>query len=303
MISKKKIVFILAALFLLTLKYSPTTEAMRNRFKGILPPQRLQQQEVTEVVEVEEIKPTYPDLKMRINIPARKVTLYDEGKEVARYDVAVGQPVFKTPAGPQTITRIVWNPSWIPPNSPWARGEAPQPPGPRNCLGPVKMIMGDGIRLHGTNTDSSVGRAASHGCLRMHNSEARKLAWYIQKRMNLAEEELLNKYTSNRRRSYHVNLNGPVQVDIVYEPIEIREDKIHIYADFYRWAKKPKTELINALIRHGIDLKKIDASRLESIKYPNKRYSIIEMELTELFRKPGQPYEKIVEIAEVEQNK
>jgi hypothetical protein len=42
-----------------------------------------------------------------------------------------------------------------------------------NALGPVKLMLGDGYLIHGTHryNRDSVGSAASHGCIRMHNDD------------------------------------------------------------------------------------------------------------------------------------
>lgn len=261
-------------------------DARGRQFKGILPPKqtevRLPKPEV-HPLEVE-VEPEYPQLNMIVNIPARKVMLYDEGREVARHDIAVGQPRYKTPTGPMEIKTIIWNPWWIPPNSPWARGERKQPPGPRNCLGPVKMLMEQGIRLHGTNKDSSVGRAVSHGCLRMHNEEASDLAWYIQMRINNPDDSLIERYKRHRRRSFYVNLLAPVMVDIIYKPVEVRDDIVYIYKDIYGWSRDVKTEVLEALLRGGIDLKEIDAEQIAKLSYPRGKDYVREVMLRDLLR-------------------
>jgi len=226
--------------------------------------------------------PPGPDIRIIINIPARKLTLLDEGKVVERYDVAVGQPIYKTPKGPQEITELIWNPWWIPPDSPWAAGERPDPPGPKNTLGPLKLPMGQGIRLHGTNKESSVGKWASHGCIRMRNSDVVKLGWYIQKRINNDPDELLEKYKKYNRTSFYVKLLYPVKVDIVYEPVEIVDGMIHIYPNLYGWAGDVKTEVLKAASSSGIDVGKLDLVKLESIRYPKKGDETVTVPLTEV---------------------
>lgn len=285
------ITLVIVSVVTLLFPYHPKLDARKNPFSGILPPQRLNSAVDinAELMTEEPAEPVYPDLHIIVNIPARKVTLYDDGNEVLRHDVAVGQPGYKTPAGPQEIKTIIWNPWWIPPDSPWARGSASQPPGPKNCLGPVKMMMGQGIRMHGTNVDSSVGRFASHGCLRMHNEEAAKLAWYLQKRMNNSDESLFEKYSRYRRSSFYVKLDYPVRVDIVYQPVEVRDNVIYIYNDVYGWARDIKTEIIDALMKNGIDIKKIDSDRIANLKYPQKRYDVIQIDLTDLLASTPAP--------------
>ena len=64
-------------------------------------------------------------------------------------------------------------PWWRPPDSPWARGLKPIPPGPGNPLGTRWMgLSAAGVGIHGTPSDGSIGYSVSHGCIRMHIPEA-----------------------------------------------------------------------------------------------------------------------------------
>src|SRR6266545_2826878 len=89
------------------------------------------------------------------------------------FPVATGQSVYPTPLGSFAIV-VKWrNPWWYPPNSPWAQGEKPIPPGPNNPLGTRWMgLSAPGVGIHGTNNDASIGYSVSHGCIRMHVSDA-----------------------------------------------------------------------------------------------------------------------------------
>lgn len=256
-----------------------------SKYKGLVAPEKLQKKEVV----AEPATPTpeqsivqAPDIKLVINIPAKKVSLYDNGKEVARHDIAVGQPVYKTPTGQQIVNQIIWNPWWIPPDSPWARGAEKAPPGPKNPLGPVKLLMGNGIRLHGTNKPSSIGTAASHGCLRMRNEDAASMAWYIQKRINVGTDEtLFDKYSKYRSSSFYVNLDHPLNVEIIYDTVEFRDNTIYIYPDIYGWGKNVRAEIIEDLLKDGIDIRKVDEQKLSNIKYPKKN-EVIEINIKDI---------------------
>ncbi len=96
------------------------------------------------------------------------VTLWLDGKAVARYPIAIGQPAFPTPEGSFEITNMQMNPTWFPPDSPWAQGLEPIPPGVSNPLG-TRWIgtSAPAIGFHGTPQPWTVGTAASHGCMRM----------------------------------------------------------------------------------------------------------------------------------------
>jgi lipoprotein-anchoring transpeptidase ErfK/SrfK len=104
-----------------------------------------------------------------------RLTLWRAGKRRA-YPIAVGQPAYPTPSGIYRIITKQTNPTWFPPDSPWAAGLGPVPPGVGNPLGTRWMgISAPGIGIHGTPVSSSIGTAASHGCIRMYINDAEYL--------------------------------------------------------------------------------------------------------------------------------
>jgi len=105
-----------------------------------------------------------------------KLNLYLDGKLFKQYPVAVGQSAYPTPTGEFVITEKVENPTWTPPNSPWAAGLEAIPPGVNNPLG-TRWIGTSAslVGIHGTNEDWTIGTAASHGCIRMHISDVEAL--------------------------------------------------------------------------------------------------------------------------------
>lgn len=216
-----------------------------------------------------------PEMRIRINIPATTLTLFKDGAQVVTFPVSVGATAYKSPVMQNQLTQLVWNPSWIPPpDSPWAAGLKPEPPGPRNPLGPVKMPLEQGIRIHGTTKDSSVGRAASHGCFRMHNKDAAELAWLIQTTLtDKTDESLRTIYAKNRTRTYVVNLMTPVQVDIVYEPVEIADNTLAIHPDLYGRGGKTKDRIMAALATQGIQESDIHPTFWQRVKIGAKKGS------------------------------
>jgi hypothetical protein len=214
----------------------------------------------------EAIQP-YVGPRIVINVAARQLKLYDEKDQlVKRYAIAVGTPWHKTPLGGRSMTQIVWNPWWIPPkDSAWAKGAKDTPPGPHNPLGPVKMKLGDAIMVHGTNKDNSVGHAASHGCMRMHNEEAKELARYIQEHvMGQSDQAVYDEYAAKKGRSFYVNLTQSVPIDVVYDVAEVQDGELRVYPDIY-WRVKDKASVVADLLRsNGYDLDKIDMEFLKS---------------------------------------
>jgi len=107
--------------------------------------------------------------RILISIPDKTLTLIVDGAVAKKYDVAVGKPSTPTPAGEfRIITRLV-NPTYYGPVSVVA-------PGPNNPLGTRWMgLSAKGYGIHGTNAPASIGKAASHGCIRMRQADLEEL--------------------------------------------------------------------------------------------------------------------------------
>jgi lipoprotein-anchoring transpeptidase ErfK/SrfK len=104
---------------------------------------------------------------------SNRLYLYQGMRFERVFGVATGQSIYPTPLGRWSVV-VKWrNPWWYPPNSAWAKGEKPVPPGPGNPLGTRWMgLSASGVGIHGTPDDASIGYSASHGCIRMHISDA-----------------------------------------------------------------------------------------------------------------------------------
>jgi lipoprotein-anchoring transpeptidase ErfK/SrfK len=91
-----------------------------------------------------------------------------------RYPVAVGQPAYPTPSGLFSIVNKQVDPVWSVPNSPWAgelQGTTVEGGSAANPLKARWMGIVNGVGVHGTGEDASIGTRASHGCIRMHVSD------------------------------------------------------------------------------------------------------------------------------------
>ena len=89
------------------------------------------------------------------------------------FPVATGQSIYPTPLGNWHVAHMQRNPWWRPPDSSWAKGLKPIPPGPGNPLGTRWMgLDAPGVGMHGTPDAASIGYSASHGCIRMYVPDA-----------------------------------------------------------------------------------------------------------------------------------
>src|SRR5262245_28633167 len=122
-------------------------------------------------------------MRLKVDLSERRLYVIERGSVVRIYGIAVGSRRYPTPTGSFRTGRIDWNPAWNPPNSGWARKYRPRAPGdPRNPMQGVKIYFRyPAYFIHGTNDPGSIGGAASHGCLRMTESDAKSLARRIQK--------------------------------------------------------------------------------------------------------------------------
>jgi L,D-transpeptidase catalytic domain len=110
---------------------------------------------------------------------SRKLYLYRNMTFVRRFSVAVGTSQYPTPIGRFHVVTKARHPTWNPPDSPWAAGLGPVPPGPSNPLGTRWIgLSAPGIGIHGTPQPWTVGTAASHGCIRMY---MREVEWLFER--------------------------------------------------------------------------------------------------------------------------
>ncbi|MBW3571789.1 MAG: L,D-transpeptidase [Gemmatimonadetes bacterium] len=113
-----------------------------------------------------------------VDLSDRMLYVSRRGETVREYRVAVGQRRHPTPTGSYNVRRLIWNPRWVPPDADWAREKRAREPGdPRNPMGRVKIFFrAPDYYIHGTRETDSLGRAESHGCIRMRNADVIELA-------------------------------------------------------------------------------------------------------------------------------
>lgn len=100
-----------------------------------------------------------------------KLRLYKNLKLVKTYGISVGKVGNDTPAGKYAIQNKAENPAWHVPQSDWAGDLAGTVVAGNDPSNPIKarwLGIYDGVGIHGTSDDASIGTNASHGCLRMH---------------------------------------------------------------------------------------------------------------------------------------
>ena len=114
-------------------------------------------------------------LRLEIDLSSRRLTLYEGETERKRYPIAVGRQGWQTPIGEWEVREMIANPAW---RNPFTGAVTPGGD-PENPLGNFWIgFWSDGrnwVGMHGTPNPESVGRAASHGCIRLYGHDIEEL--------------------------------------------------------------------------------------------------------------------------------
>jgi lipoprotein-anchoring transpeptidase ErfK/SrfK len=114
------------------------------------------------------------DVSLLIVRSQRRVFVYQAGRAIVSYPVAIGKPGWETPVGVWKVREKILNPAWT--NFVTRRVMAP---GKNNPMGSRWIgFWTDGrdeIGFHGTQNVKSIGEAASHGCVRMKEADVQDL--------------------------------------------------------------------------------------------------------------------------------
>lgn len=104
-----------------------------------------------------------------VSVEDRRLALLEDGQVKQIYTVAVGKDSTPSPTGTFTIVKRVENPTY------YHEGKV-VPAGPKNPVGDRWMGLSKaGYGIHGTNAPKSIGKAASHGCIRMARPDLEQL--------------------------------------------------------------------------------------------------------------------------------
>jgi lipoprotein-anchoring transpeptidase ErfK/SrfK len=106
-----------------------------------------------------------PSVVARINLSQQRMNVYVGGKHTYSWPVSTARGGYVTPTGsyqPQALARMHYSKKYH--NSPM----------------PHSVFFRGGYAIHGTYETGRLGRRASHGCIRLHPSNARELYRLIQ---------------------------------------------------------------------------------------------------------------------------
>lgn len=217
------------------------------------------------------------ELRLDLNIPALRLTVYEGDDAIRSYPVAVGMPGHDTPTGSFDVDFAEWNPWWRPPAREWARDEKVTPPGPRNPMGRVKLFFEPLYFIHGTPEAASIGTPASHGCVRMRDADVVALARLIHERAAPGVAPQIDAILRSGR-TRRVDFRNRVPLTVRYDPVVVESGNLVVYPDVYRRNAVHAEGVYQALMRAGYDVAGVrlqDVSRfLERARGQKDVYSI-----------------------------
>jgi lipoprotein-anchoring transpeptidase ErfK/SrfK len=100
-----------------------------------------------------------------VSIPDRKLVVMQNGAVLREFPIAVGANASPSPTGTFEIVNRLSDPTYY-------HAGIVLPPGADNPLGPRWVGLNQkGYGIHGTNAPGSIGKGASHGCIRLRNRD------------------------------------------------------------------------------------------------------------------------------------
>jgi lipoprotein-anchoring transpeptidase ErfK/SrfK len=216
-----------------------------------------------------------PDVRITVDVPAFRLTLWQNGKEVKTYEIGVGQKEYPLVIGMRRATQIIYNPEWVPPDSDWVEeshsdvqpGEHIDAGDPRNPIGKVKIPLGDAFLIHQATGPSNLGHLVSHGCVRMLQSDLYDLTEKIMAARGWPVSRQQIEQTKDKANTDRLvaKLNPPVVVDINYDTQVIEGGVLRIYPDVYDRNTNTVENLRAELQSSGVDAARLDDATLKQM--------------------------------------
>jgi lipoprotein-anchoring transpeptidase ErfK/SrfK len=160
--------------------------------------------------------PATADIRIEVDLTARQLHVIKGDQRIASHPVAVGSVQWPTKTGDWTITQVVWNPDWNPPDESWAEEREPRESGdPKNPMGRAQLVYDPPRSIHGTNQPSSIGKPVSHGSIRLSNEAIVQLARQVMESAGAGkDEEWYRQVQKNRRQKQVVDLPRGVPIRV-----------------------------------------------------------------------------------------
>ncbi|MFL6211882.1 MAG: L,D-transpeptidase [Pyrinomonadaceae bacterium] len=220
-------------------------------------------------VERAELVADDPNIEITVDVPAFRLTLWQDGREVKTYRIGVGQKAYPIIIGTRTATEVIWNPAWIPPASDWVSshkgvkaGDIIKASDPRNPIGKLKIPLGGGYLIHQAHGTGDLGHLVSHGCVRMLRADLLDLADKINAAYGgvVSAKQIARALAS--KRTLVAQLTTPLKVDINYDTLVVEGGALHLYPDVYDYGTSTVARLRMELQTSGVDMSGLDEQML-----------------------------------------
>ena len=212
------------------------------------------------------------DIRLTLNVPSFRLTLWQNGREVKSYHVGVGMRDYPIYIGEREAREVIWNPSWIPPASDWVRASKGVRPGevikatdPRNPLGKVKIPLGDAYLIHEAKGRGDLGNLVSHGCVRMMRADLYDLAEKIVAARGVPLTRAQIARAKAGKKTLVAALDEPLEVDINYDTLVVEGGVLHIYPDVYGRGTNTAARLRDELRTSGADDSALDDASVKKM--------------------------------------
>jgi lipoprotein-anchoring transpeptidase ErfK/SrfK len=114
-------------------------------------------------------RPARPTRRIVVSLPDRKLAVLESDRVIKIFPTAVGAPASPSPVGVYKIVTTIPDPTWYGPGKVIG-------PGKNNPIGTRWLGLSlHGYGIHGTNAPGSIGKNASHGCVRLRNHDVEEL--------------------------------------------------------------------------------------------------------------------------------
>ena len=220
------------------------------------------------------------DTRVVINAPGYRMDIFRDGKLLKSYKVGIGYPEFPLPVGVRTAKKIIFNPTWTPPDEPWVKGEfkpgkTVEAGSKKNPLGVLKIPIGLPSLIHGGKDPSRLGTFASHGCVGLTNALAQdfasQLAAISGSQLTLDQ---IKGYEQKRKETVELDLGQPVPVELRYETLVVEDGKLRIFRDVYEHGTNTEENLNRVLEVYGVSMNSLSPEEQTQVRDALKKMAV-----------------------------
>ena len=207
------------------------------------------------------------DTRVVVNAPAYRMDVFDAGRLVKSYKIAIGYPEFPLPTGERKARTIIFNPTWTPPDEPWVAkmkgveaGKKVEAGSRLNPLGPIKIPIGGPSLIHGGKPPAKLGKFGSHGCVGLTTPQIREFSKQLAglAGTTLTDAEM-NTFARAKTETKEVKLKESIPVELRYETITVEDGSLHIYRDVYDQNTNTEERLRAVLEAYGVKMEDLTA--------------------------------------------